>query len=145
MPCRFSEVGENSADEHAAMKAAVRDSGLDARYMLAVLFQESAGCVRVRSSVSPMKVSGTLDSSKAPIAITRTRSLFRSAIVEPLSHCSDQWYVRPFTPSHSTNLHILPRPSHRQLLMPPVSRAGHRWCRSYERTGTTSGDHEERC
>ncbi|CAI6090746.1 unnamed protein product [Clonostachys chloroleuca] len=54
--CKYLGVGANSAAENNAMKAAIKqvgtDSGLDARFILAAVFQESSGCVRVKTSYS---------------------------------------------------------------------------------------------
>lgn len=55
--CKWLGVGANSEAENAALKASIKEvaaeSGLDARFIMAIVFQESQGCVRVKTSVSP--------------------------------------------------------------------------------------------
>lgn len=55
--CKWLGLDPNSDAENDAVKAAVKqagsDSGLDPRFILAAVFQESAGCVRVKTSYSP--------------------------------------------------------------------------------------------
>lgn len=55
--CRWLGLAPNSDAENEALQAAVKkagaDSGLDPRFILAAVFQESAGCVRVKTTSSP--------------------------------------------------------------------------------------------
>lgn len=54
--CEWLGVGANTAAEEASLRSAILDvadrSGLDARFILAAAYQESAGCVRVKTSYS---------------------------------------------------------------------------------------------
>uniref|UniRef100_A0A0B7KQ68 Transglycosylase SLT domain-containing protein n=1 Tax=Bionectria ochroleuca TaxID=29856 RepID=A0A0B7KQ68_BIOOC len=55
--CKWLGLVPNSDKENNALKAAIKqagtDSDLDARFILVTVFQESAGCVRVKTSYSP--------------------------------------------------------------------------------------------
>ncbi|TFL07903.1 hypothetical protein BDV98DRAFT_42485 [Pterulicium gracile] len=55
--CRFLQIGANSDSENAFMRASIlkyaSQSGLDARFILVAVQQESSMCVRVRTTVSP--------------------------------------------------------------------------------------------
>ena len=55
--CEWLGVGANSDSENAALKSSIKEvaeeSGLDARFILAAVFKESQGCVRVKTSISP--------------------------------------------------------------------------------------------
>jgi hypothetical protein len=55
--CRWLGLAPNSEAENDVLKASVQqagsDSGLDPRFILAAIYQESAGCVRVKTSYSP--------------------------------------------------------------------------------------------
>ncbi|KAH7041595.1 uncharacterized protein B0I36DRAFT_282629 [Microdochium trichocladiopsis] len=67
--CRWLEVGANSDAENAVMKAAImqagKDTGLDPRFILAAVYQESSGCVRMyttRSTTQGYRNPGLLQS-----------------------------------------------------------------------------------
>ncbi|VUC21222.1 unnamed protein product [Clonostachys rosea] len=54
--CKSLSLEPNSDSENTVLKAAIKqagtDSGLDPRFILAAVFQESTGCVRVKTSYS---------------------------------------------------------------------------------------------
>lgn len=55
--CEFLGLAPNSADEDEVLKSAIQqagsESGLDPRFILAAVYQESVGCVRIKTTYSP--------------------------------------------------------------------------------------------
>ncbi|EFY97695.1 hypothetical protein X797_002892 [Metarhizium robertsii] len=68
--CTYSKQPQNSEQETAELKSAIesvgQSSGVDTRFIFAIVMQESRGCVRVGSTANSVKNPGLMQSHEGP-------------------------------------------------------------------------------